>query len=185
MSPTASPASTTRESILDTALVELAEPSEAVSMDRIAESAGVSRATLYYHFHGRGPLLAALIDRTLDELAQAVDHAARSGDPLTVLEAILDFYCANAARCRFLFTHLLSAPQSVEPLMQRQQQTVVAPLRDRLQQHGVTREVDLVAEALLGQVNGVVFGRLAAGEALDRDRLAEVLRDLAARVVGR
>lgn len=180
-----SSATDTRAAILDAALAQLAESGDVVRMEEIAARAGVSRATLYYHFHGREPLLAAVIDRTLDELAAAVDQAAVSGDPLAVLEAILDFYCANADRCRFLFTHLLSAPQSVEPLMQRQQQTVVAPLRECLRQRGVTGDADLVAEALLGQVNGVVFGRLAAGDELDRDRLAPVLTDLAAQVINR
>lgn len=183
MSSVPLPRANTHAVILDAALAELAEGVEAVRMEEIAERAGVSRATLYYHFHGREPLLAALIDRTLEELAAAVGHAAASGDPLAVLRALLDFYCANAARCRFLFTHLLAAPQSVEPLMQRQQRAVVEPLRDCLHQQGFTTDVDLIAEALLGQVNGVVFGRLAAGEELDRDRLAPVLTDLAAQVI--
>lgn len=175
----------TRAAILDAALAQLAEGGDVVRVEEIAARAGVSRATLYYHFHGREPLLAALIERTLAELAAAVDRATAAGDPLAVLEAVLDFYCANADRCRFLFTHLLSAPQSVEPLVQRQQHTVVAPLRECLRQHGVTGDVDLVAEALLGQVNGVVFGRLAAGDELDRDRLAPVLTGLAAQVINR
>lgn len=175
----------TREAILDAALAQLAEPGADVGMEPIAERAGVSRATLYYHFHGREPLLAALIERTLDELAAVAHRAAAGGDPRAVLEAILDFYCVNAIRCRFLFTHLLSAPQSVDPLMRRQQQAIVAPLTGCLAHQGVTADADLVAEALLGQVNGVVFGRLVAGEPLDRDRLAAVLGDLADRVVAR
>jgi AcrR family transcriptional regulator len=175
--------SSTRGAILDAALAELVEGGAGVRMERIAGRAGVSRATLYYRFHGREPLLTALVDRTLDEQADAVAEAAASGDPLAVLAAVLDFYCAHTDRCRFLFTHLLSAPQSVEPLMRRQQRGVIAPLADCLREHAVA-DAELVAEALLGQVNGVVFGRLAAGEGLDRDRLAPVL-DLAARVVGR
>lgn len=183
--PPAPSATDTRAAILDAALAQLAEPGADVGMERIAERAGVSRATLYYHFHGREALLAALIERTLDELAATAAEAAASGEPRTVLEAILDFYCRNATRCRFLFTHLLSAPQSVDPLMRRQQQAIVAPLSACLAQQGVTADVDLVAEALLGQVNGVVFGRLVSGEPLDRDRLAAVLGDLAARGVAR
>lgn len=182
--PAATAPSETRAAILDAALAQLSEPGADVGMEPIAERAGVSRATLYYHFHGREPLLAALIERTLDELATTAGAAAEGGDPRAVLEAILDFYCANATRCRFLFTHLLSAPQSVDPLMRRQQQAVVGPLRECLTHQGVTADADLVAEALLGQVNGVVFGRLVAGEPLDRDRLAAVLGELADRVVG-
>jgi hypothetical protein len=56
-------------------------------------------------------------------------------------------------------------------------------LSECLARQGVTGDVDLVAEALLGQVNGVVFGRLVAGEPLERDRLAGVLGDLADRAV--
>jgi hypothetical protein len=56
-------------------------------------------------------------------------------------------------------------------------------LSECLTRQGVTGNTNLVAEALLGQVNGVVFGRLVAGEPLERDRLATVLGDLADRVV--
>jgi len=154
-----------------------------VGIESIGEHAGVSRATISYHFHGRESLLAALIERTLEELSATAYRAAADGDPYAVLEGTLGFYCANAVRCRFLFTHLLSAPQSVDPLMRRRQQAIAAPLSECLTRQGVTGNADLVAEALLGQVNGVVFGRLVAGEPLERDRLAAVLGDLADRVV--
>lgn len=118
----------------------------------------MSRATLSDHFHGRESLLAALIERTLEELSATAYGGAAHGDPHAVLEEILDFYC-------------------------RQQQAIAAPLSECLARQGVTGDVDRVAEALLGQVNGVVFGRLVAGEPLERARLAAVLGDLADRVV--
>lgn len=173
----------TRAAILDAALAELAAGPEPVRMEAIAERAGVSRATLYYHFHGRDALIGALIARSLDELRADAQQAAATGDPLAVVDAVLRFYCAQYARCRFLFAHLLSAPEQVEPAMQRQQRDVVAPLRACLIEAGVDGDPDLVAEALLGQVNGVVFGRLLRDEPLDSERLSPTLRTLASRVL--
>lgn len=100
----------TRQAILDAAIEELAVGSDQVRMEAIAERAGVSRGTVYYHFHGRDALISAVIERSLAELAGIVADAARTGDPVAVVDALLGFYCEQVARCRFLFAHLLSAP---------------------------------------------------------------------------
>lgn len=68
--------------------------------------------------------------------------------------------------------------------MAAQRDKVVEPLRDCVAATCPGRDAELIAEALLGQVNGVVFGRLLRGESLDEARLRPGLRDLATRMVG-
>ena len=50
-----------------------------VSMERVAAAAGLSRATLYHHFPSRDALMDALTDRSISEVAAALE-AARPGE---------------------------------------------------------------------------------------------------------
>src|SRR5437764_12764065 len=73
-----------RDAILDAAAALVAAGDvEAVSMETVAERAGVSRPLVYKHFANRGELLAALYDREAAllhaELAADVE-AAGTGD---------------------------------------------------------------------------------------------------------
>lgn len=184
MSSPASTAAETRAAILDAAMTHLADGSPNVGMETIADRAGVSRATLYYHFHGRDELVATLIEQHIDELAEVVEQAAASGDPLAVIEALLDFFCAQPVRSRFLFTHLLTAPHS-DQILRREQQEVVEPFEACLRAQGHGDDSPLIAEALLGGVHGVLFGRLLREEPLDRGRLGTTLSELATRMLAR
>src|ERR1700743_1685085 len=58
---------------------ELIADDPAVSMEKVAGAAGVSRATLYHHFRSRDALMDALTDRSIGEVTAALG-AARPGD---------------------------------------------------------------------------------------------------------
>lgn len=60
--------------ILD-ATAELIATDPGVSLERVAEHAGVSRATLYHHFAGRDALMDALTQRSVDEVTRALEAA--------------------------------------------------------------------------------------------------------------
>jgi TetR/AcrR family transcriptional repressor of mexCD-oprJ operon len=72
------------------ATTELIAADPSVSMERVARSAGVSRATLYHHFDGRGALMDALTERSIGEVTAAV-HAATptGGTPEEAMERVL------------------------------------------------------------------------------------------------
>jgi AcrR family transcriptional regulator len=77
------------ERILDAALDELALDPE-VSMDAVARRAGVVRATLYVHFPTREALIAAVTDRAIAEVTDALRTAAPDqGDPAEALVRML------------------------------------------------------------------------------------------------
>jgi len=79
-----------REALLTTAAAILAADSvEAVTMEAVAERAGVSRPLVYKHFANRGELLAAVYQREAavlhDELASAVRQATTVTDMFRAL----------------------------------------------------------------------------------------------------
>ncbi len=57
-----------------TAQLLIKEGYEALSTNRVAERAGVSIGSLYQYFPNKEALLAALIDRHLEEVGQVVQH---------------------------------------------------------------------------------------------------------------
>jgi TetR/AcrR family transcriptional regulator, mexCD-oprJ operon repressor len=65
----------TAAAIIDGAATLLAERGEAVSMEEIASSAGVGRATLYRYFPNRDELLKAMAAASVEELAIRVREA--------------------------------------------------------------------------------------------------------------
>lgn len=77
------------ERILDTT-AELLAGDPAVSLERIAARAGVSRATLYHHFAGRDALLDVLTARSIAEVTAAIEGARPNADSATeALERVL------------------------------------------------------------------------------------------------
>lgn len=88
------------------AIVELAgsgEPYSTVSVERLATTAGVSRATFYIYFEGKADLLEAWFDDVEAELAAAtalwfsLDGPASQAELGRVLQGIADIYRAHHA----------------------------------------------------------------------------------------
>jgi len=108
-----------REQILDATELVLAghDPGE-ITLDQIAEAAGVSRGLVYNYFGDKAGLLAAVYLRHLDRLVAALDaplHGAGSGEQRLreVVEAYLRFASANPAGWRLLSSSEASEHPSV------------------------------------------------------------------------
>lgn len=71
----------TRERLLDAAEVTFAEHGWALSMEQVADAAGVVRPTVYRHFDGRDDLLVAMVIRSADRLASRLDEVFETDRP--------------------------------------------------------------------------------------------------------
>jgi AcrR family transcriptional regulator len=71
-------AASTKARVLDAALASFGRRGyEATSLDAVAAASGVRKQTILYHFGGKEHLLEAVIDRSADELAEALERALR------------------------------------------------------------------------------------------------------------
>ena len=83
-----------RERIIDAAIaVAQSESGGKISLDAVAESAGVSKGGLLYHFASKSALLQAMIARHMDTLEQAINAAyaqtSADGRPNALIRAYL------------------------------------------------------------------------------------------------
>jgi AcrR family transcriptional regulator len=81
-----------------TASIAASEGVHAITMARIAEAAGIGRATLYRHFKDVGEILAAWHQRQVSaHLADLESIRDRHDSPLRALEAVLIAYAFHSA----------------------------------------------------------------------------------------
>ncbi len=91
----------TRETILEAAESLFGELGfDASSTREISERSGLNKALIHYHFESKDELLAAVLDRHYDRLAQVVLAAAADATTVEdrlrkVLDAYVDFLAAN------------------------------------------------------------------------------------------
>jgi AcrR family transcriptional regulator len=85
------------DAILDAATTCLARDPEA-SLADIAKHAGVGRVTLYGHFDSRAALIAAVMERAIEETDAALRTADVSGDPATALARLIEATWPNTHR---------------------------------------------------------------------------------------
>src|SRR6516162_322230 len=90
-----------REALLDaTAALVAAGEVDAVSMETVADRAGVSRSLVYKYFVNRRDLLAALYHREATLLHEQIAAQVRAADSLTDMYRQLMHASINAARDR-------------------------------------------------------------------------------------
>ncbi|MFJ9443763.1 TetR/AcrR family transcriptional regulator [Kitasatospora sp. NPDC101235] len=160
--------------ILDAALVCFGRTPDA-TMTEIARTAGVGRVTLYGHFNSREAVLDATLERTLAEIAAALDAADPETGPAA--EALVRFLHAPRLLDRFRGLYAAAVRHlgaehvrhRHEPVFQRLDQLIT-----RGQREGAFRS-DLpstwLATTLYALVHAAITeaeeGRLPADEAVD------------------
>jgi AcrR family transcriptional regulator len=91
-----------RERILDVARQVFAADGVDTPVDVVAQEAGVGIATVFRHYPTKDALLAAVIERSFDELTAAAEAAGDSADAGTAFESFLRHIAAVMARDRVL-----------------------------------------------------------------------------------
>ncbi len=105
------PAAARRRQLLDIALAEFAEQGySGVSMERVAEAAGVTKPVLYQHFRSKRALYLELVDDVADRLESAVVKATTDvGSPRHQVEAGFRVYFRFVTEHRDAYRLLFSA----------------------------------------------------------------------------
>ena len=183
----------TRDAILDAALAVFERDGVRASrMEDVAAEAGVSRQSVYYHYRSREEVLAALIDRGLDELSAAVrDHDSDGGLDGFVRTAVA-FFAANQTLCRLLITEMWGLPGDPEGprrIVDRLEDEIIAPLAARIGQArdregSAGPDPTITARALMGQIAGVALGEIVHSGGLEPDEVCEQLVVYARAVLG-
>ena len=160
---------------------------EGVSMDEIAEAAGVGKGTLFRRFGDRAGLALALLDDSERELQDAVLRGpAPLGPGAPATERLRAFF---AALLRLLSEHheLLVAAESGSPTARyrtavyagwhRHTALLVAEARP-------DTDSALLAHLLLAPLSAGLFDHVRRNEGVDRESLENAITDLTTRAVG-
>lgn len=124
-----------KEEILDAALIEFADRTyNAVSMERLAECAGLSKAGIYAHFKSKEEIFHALLERTTKQLC---DFQGWLPDDDLTLPELVDVYL-NRLYATFesptmmpIYRLLLAESARMPELVQRWHDEVVHELQER------------------------------------------------------
>ncbi len=165
------------ERILD-ATAELLAADPGVSLEQVANRAGVSRATLYHHFAGRDALLDALTDRSVLEVTAAVAHArSEEGTAAEAIDRVLRAAWQVVGRYRGL---VIVNPRRLERAELRARlEPALGPIRRLILRGQRTDEFDpeLPADWLIGVITDLIHsasGQVTAG-AMDPDTAERAL----------
>lgn len=126
-----------REEILDAALIEFADRTyNAVSMERLAECAGLSKAGIYTHFKSKEEIFHALLERTTQQLR---DFQGWLPDEELTLPELVDVYLDrlyatfSSLATMSIYRLLLAESARTPELVQRWHNEVAHGLKERAQ----------------------------------------------------
>jgi len=87
---------------------------EAGTLEDVAASLDLRRASLYYYFRSKSQLLSALCERTMSLILRTTEDLERIEDPAQRLEALLRLHVSMVAREHGLFTVWFDERASLE-----------------------------------------------------------------------
>jgi AcrR family transcriptional regulator len=153
------------------ATTELIATDPGASMERVAAAAGVSRATVYHHYHSRDALMDTLTDQSIGEVAAALQAAhPEAGTAGEAMERVLLAAWQVIGRYR----GLVIVNQRLERAELRARLApALAPVRDLIRRGQCDGAFDpeLPAEWLLGTVIDLIHAasRQVTARAMDPD----------------
>jgi AcrR family transcriptional regulator len=167
-------ASAMRDGIYEAAVEVLGRHGlDGLTMDRVAEAAGIAKGSLYNYFRGKEELVALVFEKTVEPARQAVTEILAQPIPaLRKLEAILRVWFEFFAKQRGIFDFLLHDRTSRE-LLDSPEHSMRADAIEKFErvfrqgmEEGAFREVDVTraAEMLLGAVTITIEQQVALGE---------------------
>jgi len=139
-----------------------------VTLQQVADQAGVGKGTIYRYFRNKEDLYYRILLTALDELAESlekVDTAANGSDLTDIVARIVEFYTRRRSLFALLQTekiHCTAPPEYLEEQWQEKQQRMIALLATRMkcQMDSGSYRTDLKPEGaallLLGMVRSAL-----------------------------
>jgi AcrR family transcriptional regulator len=184
-------ASARREQLLDVcAAIVDTDGFAAVSIDAVASAAGVTRAVLYQHFGGLDGMLDALVQRSTQRAARAVEAVVDDGPSPTTLRAamaqVLEAVDSDPATWRMFLVAPRVGPASLTENLAAGRAMIRArnevALRDRAAAFGADPE--LTARLLQAMADELVRLRLADPSTYSTERILDQVEWMAELIFG-
>jgi len=169
----------TRELILAAARETLAKDGEeGLTIDQVAERAGVNRSTAYQHFQTRDRLIEATVASVSDYLCEAIFGDIEQGGPPTlsmagVIEHVAQFAIKNPELGCVWLTHVLTSPR---PASDRLFQLYVSHLERFTKTEYAQPGIDVEAHSVMMLAATFLWPAWARAHRLDteeREQMAE------------
>ncbi len=177
-----------REEILDAAVGVMAAQGGEVSLDEIAEAAGLTRSALYRYFPNRDELTRQVFARCFDSSKRVLEEVLdRSGSPTQALRALIEgsahgYHSDGAREGMILNLQAVLATAmgnaETEPVIDRGVVDAAIRLAERAKESGELREdVDPLGFALLvlSALQGLQLLIAMFGDDIDSDAATEAL----------
>jgi len=179
----------TRRQVLEATRRLLGEgrPVAGLSVDRIVAAAGISRATFYVHFAGKGDVVAALCEQDMEPWLRILRPVlADAASDRTAIVAVVRAYVANwraHAAVGASLVELAEHDPAVRDVWHRAVDDVAAPMAEHLRRRWAGRpgphpDPDATAHVVAWAVERATHKMLAAdpaGDAAFAETLAEVV----------
>lgn len=179
------PAAARRRQLLDIALAEFADQGyRGVSMDRVAEAAGVTKPVLYQHFRSKRALYLELVDDVADRLEGAVVKAtADAASPREQVEAGFRVYFRFVTEHRDAYRLLFSADtrrdRELNEAVLRVEETFAQAIAGLIDVEGLVAEDRLLLARGIVGIAEVTSRQSLGGVATDPDAVAHRVATLA------
>lgn len=168
-----------RAQLIDLGARMLAQrPLEQISVDDIADQAGVSRGLLFHYFGSKSEFHLAIVRHTSEQLL-ARTEPPESDDPILMLRAVIGAYVDYVTENRTTYVSLLRGTASGDPQMrdvfEQTRDIMAARTLDQLPMIGLVRtpQVELAARGWIAFVEEATISWLRE-PAITREELIEL-----------
>lgn len=147
-----------REQLIELGLTMVREcPIEDVSIDAIADAAGVSRALLFHYFESKQDFHVALAQAQADRMLACTAPDASLGDPIEVLKKSMGAFIDYVSENRIAYMALIRGAASSDPAMRAVFDSTRAAMAERIYTHAPALGVEVTPIVRLAVHGWIAF----------------------------
>lgn len=153
-------------------------PFEDISIDEIAETAGISRGLLYHYFPSKRDFYVAVVRTAVNELLTMIEPVDDGASEIAQLERSLRAYLHHVARRRQGYLAVLnggiSGDAKVQEVIDRLRRRVVELVLDGLRVEEPSAALRAALRAWVGYLEGLALARVDDEEEVAIDELVDL-----------